>query len=141
MGLAVGGRGRHSGNPVSKERWEGIVVSVVWGEGAGPSLPPNLCLLFQACFGAALGPLYLEPCVSISHEPNLTHILPFSCALSNVKKVSLELGGKSPLIIFADCDLSKAVQMVRDSRGEKGGSKLGWGDRKLSLILQLNLYI
>nr|KAF6421646.1 aldehyde dehydrogenase 1 family member L1 [Rousettus aegyptiacus] len=38
-----------------------------------------------------------------------------SCALSNVKKVSLELGGKSPLIIFADCDLSKAVQMAMSS--------------------------
>nr|XP_058934120.1 cytosolic 10-formyltetrahydrofolate dehydrogenase isoform X1 [Kogia breviceps] len=37
------------------------------------------------------------------------------CALSNVKKVSLELGGKSPLIIFADCDLSKAVQMGMSS--------------------------
>ena len=35
-----------------------------------------------------------------------------SCAQSNLKKVSLELGGKSPLIIFADCDLSKAVRMV-----------------------------
>ncbi|KAM7126145.1 cytosolic 10-formyltetrahydrofolate dehydrogenase isoform 2-T2 [Molossus nigricans] len=38
-----------------------------------------------------------------------------SCALSNVKKVSLELGGKSPLIIFGDCDLSKAVQMGMSS--------------------------
>ncbi|XP_035865270.1 cytosolic 10-formyltetrahydrofolate dehydrogenase isoform X4 [Phyllostomus discolor] len=38
-----------------------------------------------------------------------------SCALSNVKKVSLELGGKSPLIIFADCDLNKAVQMGMSS--------------------------
>nr|XP_040147450.1 cytosolic 10-formyltetrahydrofolate dehydrogenase [Ictidomys tridecemlineatus] len=38
-----------------------------------------------------------------------------SCALSNVKKVSLELGGKSPLIVFADCDLSKAVQMGMSS--------------------------
>ena len=47
--------------------------------------------------------------------------VPFSCALSNVKKVSLELGGKSPLIIFADCDLSKAVQMVR--AGLRG---VGW---------------
>uniref|UniRef100_A0AAR2LW10 Aldehyde dehydrogenase domain-containing protein n=1 Tax=Pygocentrus nattereri TaxID=42514 RepID=A0AAR2LW10_PYGNA len=35
-----------------------------------------------------------------------------SCAVSNVKKVSLELGGKSPLIIFSDCDLDKAVRMV-----------------------------
>lgn len=34
-----------------------------------------------------------------------------SCAVSNVKKVSLELGGKSPLLIFADCDLDKAVRM------------------------------
>lgn len=36
-----------------------------------------------------------------------------SCALSNLKKASLELGGKSPFIIFSDCDLDKAVRMVR----------------------------
>ena len=30
-----------------------------------------------------------------------------SCADSNLKKVSLELGGKSPLIFFADCDMEK----------------------------------
>nr|CAD7400413.1 unnamed protein product [Timema cristinae] len=35
-----------------------------------------------------------------------------SCANSNLKKVSLELGGKSPLIIFDDCDLERAVRMV-----------------------------
>nr|AAR88547.1 RE12154p [Drosophila melanogaster] len=33
-----------------------------------------------------------------------------SCADSNLKKCSLELGGKSPLIIFADCDMDKAVK-------------------------------
>lgn len=35
-----------------------------------------------------------------------------SCAQSNMKKVSLELGGKSPLVIFDDCDLDKAVRIV-----------------------------
>ena len=34
-----------------------------------------------------------------------------SCA-SNLKKTSLELGGKSPLIIFKDCDMEKAVRFV-----------------------------
>ena len=33
-------------------------------------------------------------------------------AAVNVKRVSLELGGKSPLIIFADCDMDKAVRLV-----------------------------
>ncbi|XP_052781416.1 cytosolic 10-formyltetrahydrofolate dehydrogenase-like [Mya arenaria] len=35
-----------------------------------------------------------------------------SCAKVNVKKVGLELGGKSPLIIFSDCDIDKAVRMA-----------------------------
>uniref|UniRef100_A0A4W5R278 Aldehyde dehydrogenase 1 family member L2 n=1 Tax=Hucho hucho TaxID=62062 RepID=A0A4W5R278_9TELE len=38
-----------------------------------------------------------------------------SCVLSNLKKVSLELGGKSPLIIFSDCDMDKAVRMGMSS--------------------------
>uniref|UniRef100_A0A3Q1FA91 Aldehyde dehydrogenase 1 family, member L2 n=1 Tax=Acanthochromis polyacanthus TaxID=80966 RepID=A0A3Q1FA91_9TELE len=34
---------------------------------------------------------------------------------SNLKKVSLELGGKSPLIIFSDCDMDKALRMGMSS--------------------------
>ena len=33
-----------------------------------------------------------------------------SCANSNMKRVSLELGGKSPLIVFNDADLDRAVR-------------------------------
>lgn len=35
-----------------------------------------------------------------------------SCAESNIKRVSLELGGKSPLIIFNDADLDRAVRQA-----------------------------
>lgn len=41
-----------------------------------------------------------------------------SCAISNLKKVSLELGGKSPLVIFADCDLDKAIRLVIKKRNQ-----------------------
>lgn len=37
------------------------------------------------------------------------------CAQSNLKKVSLELGGKSPLIIFSDCDFDKAIRFAMSS--------------------------
>ena len=40
-----------------------------------------------------------------------------SCAESNAKRVSLELGGKSPLIIFGDCDIDKAVRQVCSANG------------------------
>ncbi|XP_076232731.1 cytosolic 10-formyltetrahydrofolate dehydrogenase isoform X1 [Calliopsis andreniformis] len=38
-----------------------------------------------------------------------------SCADSNLKKVSLELGGKSPLVIFEDYDLQQAVRIGMSS--------------------------
>ena len=40
------------------------------------------------------------------------HTIMESAAKSNIKKVSLELGGKSPLIIFADFDLDRAVRIA-----------------------------
>ena len=33
-----------------------------------------------------------------------------AAAKSNLKRVALELGGKSPLVVMDDCDLGKAVR-------------------------------
>eukprot|EP00040_Diaphanoeca_grandis_P000803 m.16504 g.16504 ORF g.16504 m.16504 type:complete len:921 (-) comp11077_c0_seq1:330-3092(-) len=40
------------------------------------------------------------------------HTIMESAAKSNLKKVSLELGGKSPLIVFDDADLEKAIGVI-----------------------------
>jgi len=42
-------------------------------------------------------------------------------ASNTLKKVSLELGGKSPIIIFSDCDLDKAVDAVIDGFTHNAG--------------------
>lgn len=36
-----------------------------------------------------------------------------AAARSNLKSVSLELGGKSPLLIFDDADIDMAVELAR----------------------------
>ena len=40
------------------------------------------------------------------------HTIMGSAVKSNIKKVSLELGGKSPLIIFSDFDIDRAVKIA-----------------------------
>lgn len=48
-----------------------------------------------------------------------SYLFSSSCAVSNLKKVSLELGGKSPLIVFNDCELDKAVRMVSGPKPDR----------------------
>ena len=38
-----------------------------------------------------------------------------AAAKSNLKRVALELGGKSPLVVMDDCDLKKAVRKPSNS--------------------------
>ncbi len=38
-----------------------------------------------------------------------------AAARSNVKDVTLEMGGKSPVIIFADANLAKAAKLAMES--------------------------
>ena len=52
-----------------------------------------------------------------------------SAALSNLKRVSLELGGKSPLVVLADSDVDKAVQIAHDAIFANHGQNCCAGSR------------
>lgn len=64
------------------------------------------------CALSVLSPLSLRLWKRYS-ECAVAVALACSCACSNAKVCSLELGGKSPLIIFNDCEFEKAVRLVR----------------------------
>jgi len=60
--------------------------------------------------GQAIADNQLVRKLGFTGSTEIGHTIMKSCAESNIKKCSLELGGKSPLIIFADCDMEKAVK-------------------------------
>jgi len=50
-------------------------------------------------------------------------------AAKNITKVSLELGGKAPVIVMDDCDLDKTVEWVFASRMVNGGQACNCAER------------
>lgn len=61
--------------------------------------------------GQALASHHLVRKLGFTGSTEIGKVIMGTCAASNLKKVSLELGGKSPLVIFSDCDLDKAVRI------------------------------
>ncbi|MBI4405007.1 MAG: aldehyde dehydrogenase family protein [Deltaproteobacteria bacterium] len=60
--------------------------------------------------GAALAKHPAVDKVAFTGSTEVGRLIMEMAAKSNLKKVSLELGGKAPNIVFADCDLDAAVQ-------------------------------
>jgi aldehyde dehydrogenase (NAD+) len=58
-------------------------------------------------------------------------------AAKNIKPVTLELGGKSPNIVFADCDLDEAIDAVLTSIIQNAGQSCSAGSR---LLLESSIY-
>ena len=52
-----------------------------------------------------------------------------AAALSNLKRVSLELGGKSPLVVLADCDVDRAVEIAHEAIFANHGQNCCAGSR------------
>jgi len=93
------------------------------GEQAG--LPPGVFNVVTGHDAAAIGKVLCEsPLVrkfSFTGSTEVGKKLGALCVGSTVKKISLELGGNAPLIVFADADLDLAVRGTIQSKFRNAG--------------------
>jgi acyl-CoA reductase-like NAD-dependent aldehyde dehydrogenase len=62
--------------------------------------------------GAALSESKEVDKIAFTGSTDIGHIIQSAAGKSNCKRVTLEMGGKSPLVVFDDAKLEEAVQMA-----------------------------
>ena len=70
---------------------------------------------FGATAGAAIAEHMDIDKVAFTGSTEIGRRVMAAAAMSNLKRVSLELGGKSPLVVLADCDIDKAVEIAHNA--------------------------
>uniref|UniRef100_A0A4D5R9U2 Retinal dehydrogenase 1 n=1 Tax=Scolopendra viridis TaxID=118503 RepID=A0A4D5R9U2_SCOVI len=69
--------------------------------------------------------------IAFTGSTEVGHIIQQNSSKTNLKRVSLELGGKSPLVIFADADLDMAVELAHNAVMINQGQACSAGSRTL----------
>jgi aldehyde dehydrogenase (NAD+) len=91
--------------PLSALRIGELIVEAGFPEGVVNMLPG-----YGPTAGAALAHHMDVDKVAFTGSTEVGHLIMRAAADSNLKRVTLELGGKSPNIVFADTDLDEAVE-------------------------------
>jgi aldehyde dehydrogenase (NAD+) len=91
--------------PLSALRIGELIVEAGFPEGVVNLLPG-----YGLTAGAAIASHMDVDKVAFTGSTEVGHLIMEAAAKSNLKRVSLELGGKSPNIVFADVDLDEAVE-------------------------------
>jgi aldehyde dehydrogenase (NAD+) len=91
--------------PLSALRIGELIVKAGFPEGVVNLLPG-----FGPTAGAAIARHMDVDKVAFTGSTEVGHLIMEAAAKSNLKRVTLELGGKSPNIVFADTDLDDAVE-------------------------------
>jgi len=91
--------------PLTALRIGELIVEAGFPEGVVNLLPG-----FGPTAGAAIAQHMDVDKVAFTGSTEVGHLIMEAAAKSNLKRVTLELGGKSPNIVFADTDLDEAVE-------------------------------
>ncbi|MFD7061197.1 aldehyde dehydrogenase [Streptomyces sp. NPDC059906] len=102
--------------------WSPLTASLLADIAAGAGLPPGVLNVVQG-YGAEIGDtLTAHPDVRrisfTGSVPTARHIA--ASAAANLTPLSLELGGKSPLLVFADADLDLAADLAVEQYDNAG---------------------
>ena len=90
------------------------VAKLIQQAGFPPGVVNILSGLGQPC-GEALASHMKIRKISLTGSARAGHAIKRLAAISNLKHVTLELGGKSPLVVFDDADISKAAKAASAS--------------------------
>jgi len=98
---------------------------------ADAGLPPGVLNVVTGTGGAAGAPLVSHP--GIDHVTFTGSVATgrrvMQAAAENITSVTLELGGKSPVVVLADCDIDQAVEGVIGAIFENAGQICSAGAR------------
>lgn len=67
--------------------------------------------------------------IAFTGSTEIGHVILSAAANSNLKRVSLELGGKSPVVIFDDVNIAEAAQIAHDALFSNHGQSCCAGSR------------
>ncbi len=110
-----------------------LTAHALGGISADAGLPPGVLNIVQGTGHGAGAPLCEHPlvkAVSFTGGTVTGHRVAAAAARS-LKKVSLELGGKNPTVVFADCDLDRTVDGVLRASFANQGQVCLCGERLL----------
>jgi aldehyde dehydrogenase (NAD+) len=88
----------------------GLYVAQLTAEAGFPPGVVNIIPGFGPTAGAAIAEHPLVDKVAFTGSTSVGQIVAESAAKSNLKRVTLELGGKSPLVVLKDADLDHAIE-------------------------------
>jgi retinal dehydrogenase len=97
--------------PAEQTPLTAIYMGALFKEAGIPAGVVNIIPGYGPTAGAGLTEHMDVDKVSFTGSTEVGRLIQAASAKSNLKKVTLELGGKSPNIVFADADLDKAVEV------------------------------
>ena len=98
--------------PAEQTPLTALAVADMIKEVGFPAGVVNLIPGYGPTAGAAIAEHMEVDKVAFTGSTQIGHVISKSAAESNLKRVTLELGGKSPAIVFPDCDLDETVDIT-----------------------------